>query len=176
MTQIKIGDTIVASTSIRPGNRSSRRERETEAVTELLKTLLGEEVSLEHTPAGAPILVGAGSLHVSISHSENRAVVALNPSMPVGIDTETMRPQLERVAEKFLNSDEWSKIVGIKQLLIAWCVKEACYKAVGIDGLDFRNDIIIETESIVNVRGVGYRYDIVEEEENFATVLVTMDI
>lgn len=175
MKRIPIGDTLIVSTDIDGGDRHNRRERETKAVESLLSGLYGDKVKVEHTAAGAPVLKGGDRVYISISHSENRAVVAINPSCPVGIDTETLRPQLARVVSKFLSIKEQERCTDLKQLLIAWCIKEAAYKAAQIEGLDFANDIVIEpgADHTVMVSGVEYKYDIVENEDQYVTVLVT---
>lgn len=108
-----------------PGGRS--------AVAEILSRELPADVRLVHDPDGAPLLTGT-DLHISISHSRRFAAVALHPRLRIGVDIEEERPQqLQRVAERFLSPRDlelWSR-----DLLGAWTIKEAVYKAAGQPGL-----------------------------------------
>lgn len=103
------------------------------AVTSIVESRLGAGVRVVHDPDGAPELVGS-DMHISISHSRGYAAVALHPSQRIGVDIEEPRPeQLARVAKRFLSAAEapvWSA-----DLLAAWTIKEAVYKAAGTPGL-----------------------------------------
>lgn len=150
MQRVEIVGTTIARCELSHDETLSRRERERQAVARLLRELLGEGVKVEHRPSGAPYLPGH-ELFVSISHSARHAVVALNPTCPVGVDAETLRPQLERVKEKFLSADEILRFTSLPQLLRSWCIKEAAYKAAGIEGLPLVEGIVIGEDGHVEV-------------------------
>lgn len=93
---------------------------------------------LGHQPNGAPVLTGVDAM-VSVSHCPGAVCIATGPlGKRIGIDAECglRGGQLKRVADKFLTpaqkavwgGDEW-------QLLRAWTIKEALYKAALAPGL-----------------------------------------
>jgi len=44
--------------------------------------------------------------HISISHTKNGAIAAYSASLEVGVDIEGIRPQIGRIAKKFIRPDE----------------------------------------------------------------------
>lgn len=128
-----------------------RREREDDAVSQLVAEAFGEKAERRHDAVGAPIIYSAGEIldvKVSISHSQKIAALAIAPSdMLVGIDIESDRAQLARVASRVLSEPEVEYYRTIPQgFLKAWTLKEALYKAVrGIAGeeIDFAKQLIL---------------------------------
>ncbi len=116
-----------------------RREAEKAAVAALLARALPGAV-LRHTADGAPVVDGGP--FISVSHSRTHAALAVCPHAPVGIDVETPRAQLARVAPRVLSEPEMAVYGASPEgLLQAWTLKEALYKAALTPGLDFRRDI-----------------------------------
>lgn len=136
---------------------------------------------LSHRDNGAPFLIAKyphnasllteQPVTISISHSKSGACIALgNQGAHFGIDIEDATDRLSRVARKFLNDKE-KHIVSDCDLLRAWTIKEAVYKAAGIDGLTLREGItinsgvqaitthpaVLTTESEAEADGVTYR-------------------
>lgn len=152
----------------------SRREAEKAAVARLLEYALPGAV-LAHTPHGAPIV--AGGPFISISHSRTHAALAVCAAAPVGIDIETMRGQLPRVAPRVLSDAEMA-VYGVSPegLLQAWTLKEAIYKAALTPGLDFRRDIHLplgdeKNEATVAAPGGAARsFAILEAADGLAVV------
>jgi 4'-phosphopantetheinyl transferase len=106
-------------------------------------------------PHGRPRVQGGG-LHVSVSHSGSRVVVALTASAPLGVDIE--QRAIERAlppAEHILTSSE--PLRDPEDFLTYWCRKESAVKATG-DGLqaDFREVVVSparEPARLVSYRG-----------------------
>lgn len=120
------------------------RRREHLASRVLLARILGREVRVDYRADGAPMLVGS-SLHVSISHTKDYAAVIVG-ECPVGIDIEYRSDRVRKIRERFLGPDELSAIDPrheVEQLLVCWCVKEALFKLIGQEGVDFRNHLRI---------------------------------
>ena len=113
------------------------REAERVAVAELVREALGEGVSTGHRPDGSPTVDVPGVV-ISVSHCATCAAIALS-DRPIGIDVETERSQLARVAARVLSPAELA-CYG-ERLQAAWTLKEALYKAALTPGLDFRRDI-----------------------------------
>lgn len=150
------------------------REAERRAVAALLAHALPGAV-LSHTPEGAPVV--AGGPFISISHSRTQAALAICTSEPVGIDVETQRAQLRRVAPRVLSDAEMEAYGATDEgLLQAWTLKEALYKAALTPGLDFRRDIRLplgdeKNEAIVATPGGAARcFAILAAEGGLAVV------
>lgn len=115
--------------------RGARREAEREAVAQLIREAFGPEAKLTHDENGRPYLEGATDIHISISHSAEECLLAVS-NRPVGIDIETPREQLQRIAAKFLTPAEYSRgphDIGV--LLRYWTAKEAVFKCSGMPSL-----------------------------------------
>jgi 4'-phosphopantetheinyl transferase len=90
---------------------------------------------------GKPRLADGDSVHFNLSHSGERAVLAISDG-PVGIDLEAMRP-IEHLdlATRYFHPHEVAAITGPRDeneqrraFFLVWTLKEAVVKAVG-DGL-----------------------------------------
>lgn len=178
MTTLTVRDIIIAIDTIPAGGRNDRQSRERATISAMLHALLPGEVSVSHRPDGSPFLEGRPDLTISISHSATRAVIALHPGTdPIGIDTETLRPQLERILDRYLSPAEQAEWPTPADHLIAWCIKEAAYKAAGIPGTDLTRDITIDrTERRVTVSGTTLDYTIAEQTDTDAIVLATLPV
>ena len=122
---------------------SSKRQHERAATLHLLHRLLGVHAPLHHHANGSPYLAGGG-LHISISHAQHAVGIALHPTRKVGIDVESTQRNFARVAARFLSRDEQRYLLTQAQRCLAWCAKEAVYKAVGEQGVDFAVQILLE--------------------------------
>lgn len=86
---------------------------------------------------GRPGVSGCESLSFSLSHSGERAIVAVGPNRSIGADVEEVRPRvhLDRLASRVLTPEEhegWSSGGGgMSRFLDAWTAKEAYLKATG---------------------------------------------
>ncbi len=117
----------------------SRSEREVSAVMKLLRHAFGADavICLTHSDSGAPrMTVDGETWNISISHSRERACIALDRHHKIGIDLEEWRDQLLKVRSKYLTPDEdveWG--VSHDKLLQAWMAKEAAFKAMEPKGI-----------------------------------------
>lgn len=109
------------------GEQTPRRA-EQNAVRRLVEAAFGPDARLEHHSDGAPYVAGSDRF-ISVSHSRTLAVLAVAP-FPVGVDIEEPRPQLQRIAGRFLSAEEQQHYRTLPELLTAWTLKEAAYKAL----------------------------------------------
>lgn len=122
--------------------RSSSRNIERAAVAHIIKHVFGSDAELMHTPDGAPYLSDYKN-HISISHGGGYALLAVCDSQAIGVDIECYRPQLKRVAPKFLAPSEQDIYSQSESLLLqAWTSKEAIFKALGISSLTISEIIL----------------------------------
>ncbi|MBO3700037.1 4'-phosphopantetheinyl transferase superfamily protein [Roseivirga sp. E12] len=84
------------------------------------------------------------SIGISMSHARGFGAAAINLKGEVGIDIETERAQIHRIAHKFLHPSEeaWAKGHGEKLTKI-WSAKEALYKLHGRTQLTFAEQLIV---------------------------------
>ncbi|MDE7472254.1 MAG: 4'-phosphopantetheinyl transferase superfamily protein [Muribaculaceae bacterium] len=146
MTQLTDHNVTVAVEPVEPGTRADRSTRERAAVRRIVDRLLSPDTVIGHHPDGAPYIDGRPDLYISISHSATHAAVALSLHPATGIDTETWRDQLDRIRKRYLSAAELDRFTTPSQLLTAWCIKEAAYKAARTAGLDLRADIVIDPD------------------------------
>jgi phosphopantetheinyl transferase len=119
------------------------RKTEWLAVRVLLKELLGEETLIAYHASGAPFLPGK-DLCISISHTKGYVAVLLLEKPPAGIDIEYRANRILNVRRRFISPEEDSHIDPANEaahLLIYWCAKEALFKMLGQNEVDFAKHI-----------------------------------
>ena len=89
------------------------REAEKQGEIELLRQMLGYDVVLIHNEDGKPFIKGF-------------VAILLSKHLQVGIDIEYHSDRIQKIAQRFLRSDE--KYTLTSDLLTVWCAKEAVYK------------------------------------------------
>lgn len=136
----------------------SRREAEKAAVENIITSTFGNSATLSHAADGHPTLIVDGrDLTISISHCADEAVVAVSDEdSPIGIDIETAREQLRRVAARFLTDAESDRCRSLHDLLRAWTAKEAVYKAALTPGLALREIHIDSDGHAATARGIRF--------------------
>ena len=98
-----------------------------------------EELCFAVDPGGRPRLLGASDLHFSLSHSGDRALVALARTPRVGVDVEVFRSGVdrERLAARNFSASEQGELLGLsgpeheRAFYRVWTRKEAYVKALG---------------------------------------------
>ncbi len=128
-------------TDIDTSTGGNRREAERMAIRRLLGEAVISDVVIDHHPDGAPYIAGHPELHISISHSSTTCLLAVS-DRPIGVDIESPRPQLARVAHKFLMDEESARLdrveerhTYIHELLRYWTAKEATFKLLRLPDL-----------------------------------------
>ena len=109
------------------------------SVRVLLKALCGEEKEIAYYSSGRPYLKD-GSRYISISHTRGYVAVALHSSCEVGMDIEQYGTRVRKVASRFIRSDEESTMMEgdeVYALLLHWSAKEALFKLMGVEEVDF---------------------------------------
>ncbi len=105
---------------------------------------------------------GHPDLRISISHSTNHCLLAVgnSPHINIGVDIESPRPQLLRVAQRFLTPAEedsanlcCDETLKLGLLLKYWTAKEAVYKAALTPGLALKEIHITPDFTSAQARG-----------------------
>ena len=122
-----------------------KRQAEWLATRLLIRQLIGAEYKIEYLQTGKPVIIHHHYKHLSISHSREFAVVLLHERCNVGIDIEDISRDYNRIEKRFLSEPELLFVAKNKVLqCIYWCAKEAVFKLVEEDGIDFKRQILIK--------------------------------
>jgi len=124
-----------------------KRKVEWLATRALIKQLIGPEFSISYLSSGKPILKHYRFKHLSISHSRGFAAVILHEHLKVGIDIEETTRDYSRIEKKYLSDIELIQTNrNPLQQCLYWCAKEAIFKLVDDEGIEFRQQIHIIPE------------------------------
>lgn len=102
MNDIKVAINYISSLSSAPDKRGAERG----ASLALLRNMLDDNSAIiDRHPSGAPFLPGYPDKVISISHSGDYIAISIGNS-PQGIDIQIPSPKLNRVASRFISSDD----------------------------------------------------------------------
>ncbi len=108
-----------------------------------LNFLCKRAVYVKYDNAGKPFIEDS-SFQISISHSSRWMAVAIHPINLIGIDIEVNSERVLKIKDKFLTAEEQGQIGKenpVLNFLLAWSAKEALYKIIGLDAVDFRKQL-----------------------------------
>ena len=108
------------------------------AVQQLLLKAGIDPITMQHDAAGIPRLP---SQYISISHAKGYAAIALG-SIPLGVDIEQLRDQVQRITSKFVHASE-NFAQTTSELIQLWTAKEAVYKAVEVPGIHLNQQLLV---------------------------------
>lgn len=126
----------------------------------MVRATLGDDVSTIYA-GRRPALVGSDK-HISISHSDNFVVLMVSDT-PCGVDIENSERDFSRVQNRFMSKKELSTI---SEIDIAWGVKEAAFKMLGVADIDFATMFEIKKIdrlnglSVMSYNGIDYELSI----------------
>lgn len=126
--------------------KSSVRQLEWMSVRRLLREVKGKPTQIVYNDQRKPFLFNSKD-HISISHSKNMTAIMLSKNKRLGLDLEYMGQDIQKVAHKFLNDDEYiteNEELQNFHLYIHWCAKEALYKLCDKQDINFRKNLTIE--------------------------------
>ncbi len=126
--------------------RSDNRKMEWLSVRRLLREMRGEPTQIVYNDSRKPFLFNT-KLNISITHSKDLTAIMLSQNKKIGIDLEYMSHDISKVSHKFLNDDEYIADDPQKQLFhqyIHWCAKEALYKLMDKQDINFKKNLTIE--------------------------------
>ena len=128
--------------------RSESLRKQKLAVRALLNEVFEEKVYLSHHDNGKPYLENCVT-NISITHTEKYVAIITHDEDDLGIDIESLDRDFSAVEKKALAEDEIDDLDDDKeekneQLAIYWCAKEAIYKRMSINRVDFAEQIEVE--------------------------------
>ena len=104
--------------------------------------------------------------NISISHSNEIAALVVSNKKIIGLDVQFKENKILNIQNKFLNKFEKLNIGGdpsIDILTMIWTSKESIYKAIGIKGVSFSENIQIEKFTEKDKIGKGYYINGIEK-------------
>ena len=125
-------------------NQSLRKQKL--AVRALLNEMFEEKVYLGHHDNGKPFLENCIT-NISITHCEKYVAVITHQEDDLGIDIESLDRDFSAVEQKALSEEEIEDLDDDQkneQLAIYWCAKEAIYKRMSQNRVDFAEQIEVE--------------------------------
>ena len=97
--------------------------------------------------------------NISISHSHEIAAIAISDNFNIGIDVQLRENKIFNIQHKFLNKSEKLNIGDdptVDILTMVWVSKESIYKAIGLKGISFSENIKIDKVIENDKTGIGY--------------------
>jgi phosphopantetheinyl transferase len=131
--------------------------REQFLATRKVLALENSDYKITYDNNGKPSL--NSKYNISISHSHEIAAIAISDNSKIGLDVQLNENKIFNIQDKFLNPSEKLNIgenPSLKILTMIWTSKESIYKAVGLKGISFSDNIKIEKVVEEDKTGIGY--------------------
>ena len=112
----------------------------------MYKEVTGKMPLISYKENRVPYLEGNNG-QISITHTGAYAAIYLHPTLKVGIDIERIGEKVVRVKNRFLSDQELASIDERNEkthLTILWAAKEALYKVMQQETVDFREYLHID--------------------------------
>ena len=126
--------------------RSENQRKQKLAVRALLNEVFEEKMYLNHHDNGKPYLENCAT-NISITHTDKYVAIIIHDEEEVGIDIESLDRDFAVVEKKALSEEEIEDLDDEKkneQLAIYWCAKEAIFKRMSQNRVDFAEQIEVE--------------------------------
>lgn len=140
------------------GMKSEMHQRGFLSVRKLLQEAGYSDLDLYYDEFGKPHL--NNEKHISITHSHEFSAIIISDEI-VGIDIEMQRDKITRIADKFINEKELSRLrsIGIqdyiKKLTVKWGAKEAIFKIRNEKGISFKDHIKVSPFEIIDEQAIA---------------------
>lgn len=124
--------------------RSVSRKKEWLSVRALIRSMKGQDARITYNSENKPFL--KGGWNISISHSRSLTAILISKDKRVGIDLEYMSGKIDKLGHKFMNEREKLTTDPEKKkfhLYLHWCAKEALYKIIDKQDVNFREGITL---------------------------------
>ncbi|RIH64829.1 4-phosphopantetheinyl transferase family protein [Mariniphaga sediminis] len=125
--------------------KNEKRKKEYLAVRLLLENMMHTKAEIEYDRNGKPHIKGS-SLHISISHSPELAVILLSEKK-AGVDAENIYRNTESIATRFLSGKEIENTQNTSNPALSrimyWSAKEAAIKYSGMAEIELKSDLFV---------------------------------
>jgi phosphopantetheinyl transferase len=122
-----------------------KRKTEWLATRALLKQVIGNAFEIAYSDWGKPLLDHPLYHHISITHSREFIAVFIHQDKEIGIDIESKNRNYAPVLKKYLSDQELCQVNDESSIpCLYWCAKEALFKMVEEQGIDFKKQFEIQ--------------------------------
>lgn len=174
-------DTLLVAEDVASAARfqNERRRCEHLAWRRIVRRELGRDVHISYNEVGAP-KVDKDNIYISVSHCRDAVAVAI-ADCSIGIDIESLDRDFERVKERYMCDSEMSLCTDKNWAAYAWIAKEAMYKLYGKQGVELREELIIESfdQATLTLHGRLNNSDVARVEislyDNTAVAVATLE-
>jgi 4'-phosphopantetheinyl transferase len=165
-TKIKLWKVMIGELSTKELNKDDKKLfklkknnilREQFLATRKILSLENSDYIITYDFDGKPSL--NKEYNISISHSHEIAAIAISKNCKMGLDVQLKESKILNIQNKFLNDFEKFNIGGnpsIDVLTMIWTSKESIYKAIGLKGISFSENIKIDKVTEKDKIGKGY--------------------
>jgi 4'-phosphopantetheinyl transferase len=140
------------------GMKSEIHQRAFLSVRKLFQEAGYTDLDLYYDEFGKPHLYDGK--HISITHSHQFSAIILSDKV-VGIDIELQREKIIRIADKFVDEIELSRLSAfgtqdyIKKLTVKWGAKEAIFKIRNEKGISFKDHIKVKSFEMKDLQTIA---------------------
>ena len=137
--------------------KKSNLLREQFLATRKVLALENSDYKITYNNNGKPLL--NSKYNISISHSHEIAAIAISDNSNIGLDVQLKESKIFNIQNKFLNKTEKLNIGDdptVDILTMVWTSKESIYKAIGLKGISFSENIKIDKVIEKDKTGIGY--------------------
>ena len=131
--------------------------REQFLATRKILALENSDYKITYDINGKPLLNSI--YNISISHSHEIAAIAISDNSNIGLDVQLKESKIFNIQNKFLNKSEKLNIGDdptVDILTMVWTSKESIFKAIGLKGISFSENIKIDKLIEKDKTGIGY--------------------
>ena len=165
-TKIKLWKVIIGELNTKELNnddknllklKKSNILREQFLATRKILALENSDYKITYDINGKPLLNSI--YNISISHSHEIAAIVISDNSNIGIDVQLKENKIFNIQNKFLNKSEKLNIGDdptVDILTMVWASKESIYKAIGLKGISFSENIQVDKIIEKDKTGIGY--------------------
>ena len=165
-TKIKLWKVIIGELSPKELNKDDKKLfklkknnllKEQFLATRKILSIENSDYIITYDLDGKPIL--NSEFNISISHSHEIAALVISNNLKFGMDVQFKESKILNIQNKFLNEFEKINIghdPSIDILTMIWTSKESIYKAIGLKGISFSENIKIDKVTVKDKIGKGY--------------------
>ena len=165
-TKIKLWKVIIGELSPKELNKDDKKLfklkknnllKEQFLATRKILSIENSDYIITYDLEGKPIL--NSEFNISISHSYEIAALVISNNLKFGMDVQFKESKILNIQNKFLNEFEKINIghdPSIDILTMIWTSKESIYKAIGLKGISFSENIKIDKVTVKDKIGKGY--------------------
>jgi len=151
-SESKIGEVIFEMKSLDELKGKDKISYQRSVIIHKIESIFNQKTELGHLECGAPIFKGLEHLSISISHSPPFFGIQIREEAS-GIDVQKIKVDIDKGRRFFVMEEEENLISSHIDTNIIWSAKEALYKSVLGDVVDYKRSIQVLSFTDENLIG-----------------------